>query len=112
MQKIMPSIRRIETIITSGETGGNPIISIIQITVQTMRKIILITLLLSFLLSGAVYAQMQGQARIDSLLTALRNYDAVPQARSAHRTEMADTAKVNLLNDLSFTLTGISPDEG
>ncbi len=78
-----------------------------------MKKTIFIILLLSLLLgkSGAVYAQMQGQARIDSLLTALNNYDAA-QTRSANRTEMTDTGKVNLLNDLSFTLTGINPDEG
>ena len=64
-----------------------------------MKKIILLFLILITGTTRQVSAQLQGQPRLDSLLT------QIPKTTE-------DTNKVNLLNDLSFTYNSINPDEG
>lgn len=56
-------------------------------------------LLLLTLSTGHLYAKLQGQAKIDSLLKEL------PRQKE-------DTNKAKLLNDLSYGYSGINPDEG
>jgi len=62
-----------------------------------MKKLLLLTVIL--ITTRPSQAQLQGQARIDSLLIQL------PKS-------MEDTNKVKLLTDLSFTYNSIDPDEG
>lgn len=62
-----------------------------------MKKLLFLLVIIAA--AGQAQAQLQGQARIDSLLTQL------PQAGE-------DTNKVKLLTDLSFTYNSIDPDEG
>ena len=63
------------------------------------HTIITILLLLLTLSTSHLYAQLQGQARIDSLLKELP-------------IQKEDTNKVKLLNELSYGYWLINPDEG
>lgn len=62
-----------------------------------MKKLFFVLVIIGAALPSR--AQLQGQARIDSLLS------QIPKA-------IEDTNKVKLLNDLSFTYNSIDPDEG
>src|SRR4249919_1851446 len=62
-----------------------------------MKKLLFFLVIL--VAAGQTQAQLQGQARIDSLL---------PQLSKVGE----DTNKVNLLTDLSFTYNSIDPDAG
>ena len=65
----------------------------------SMKKIVKATLLLLSLGPGTLYAKLQGQARIDSLLKEL------PKQKQ-------DTNKVNILSALSIEYCFLNPDEG
>ncbi len=66
---------------------------------ENKRLLSTFTILLFLLISSITYAQLQGKARVDSLLVQLNKSND-------------DTNKVKLLYDLSDTYVEINPDEG